>query len=57
MTGRKFKNMYNGDIAEQIGDSSWYQITKKDPKQNYQLPIWCLTELNEWTNKNPWIEI
>jgi hypothetical protein len=54
---RKFRNTENEDIAEQVGDTCWYQIKKTNTKMNYQLPIWCLTEFNEWTNKNPWIEI
>lgn len=53
---RKFKNTINNEIAEQIDNTSWF-IIKTNYNTTYQLPIWCLTELNEWTNKNPWVEI
>lgn len=52
---RKFKNTKTNEIAEQINDDCWYSI--KTDYGKYQLPIWCLTEMNEWTGKNPWIEI
>jgi hypothetical protein len=52
---RKFKKD-NGEIAEQIGNSCWYLI-KTSYNTTYQLPIWSLTELNEWTGSNPWVEL